>query len=206
MQRRDRVFWVLLSWIRANWRSALLIVQPDTVVRRHRVGFELFLRWKSRRKPGCPKVDAEIPRLIRLISRENPLWGVPRVKSELALLGHIVAESTVNKCKVSRHKPGEPSLIITYEISSLLISLACRPPRIAFCTVSSCSVATAERSLTSTLQLIRLRGGRLGQSLTPFPTANRYAFSSGIVMLSTALIAARMAFSGITTFSRRLEH
>ena len=38
----DRVFWVLLARIWADWRSALLIVQPDTVVRGHRVGFKLF--------------------------------------------------------------------------------------------------------------------------------------------------------------------
>mgnify|MGYP006863142805 CR=1 FL=1 len=46
--RRDRIFWALLSRIWADWRSALLIVQPDTVVRWHREGSRLFWRWKSR--------------------------------------------------------------------------------------------------------------------------------------------------------------
>ncbi len=33
LRPRDRVFWVWLSRFWANWRSALLVVQPDTVVR-----------------------------------------------------------------------------------------------------------------------------------------------------------------------------
>ena len=45
---RDRIFWAILSRLWAGWRSALLIVQPDTVVRWHRQGFKLFWRWKSR--------------------------------------------------------------------------------------------------------------------------------------------------------------
>jgi len=33
------------------------------------------------------------------MSRENPTWGVPRIQSELALLGHDVCEATVAKYK-----------------------------------------------------------------------------------------------------------
>ncbi len=44
LPRRDRIFWALLSRIWADWRSALLIVQPDTVVGWHRQGFKLFWR------------------------------------------------------------------------------------------------------------------------------------------------------------------
>ena len=32
LRKRDRIFWAILSRIWPNWRSALLIVQPDTVV------------------------------------------------------------------------------------------------------------------------------------------------------------------------------
>ena len=35
-------------------RSALLIVQPGTVVVWHGQGFKLYWRWKSRKKPGRP--------------------------------------------------------------------------------------------------------------------------------------------------------
>ncbi len=39
------------------------------------------------------------------MARENALWGVPRIKSELALLGYDVAESTVAKYVKRRRKP-----------------------------------------------------------------------------------------------------
>jgi hypothetical protein len=42
------------------------------------------------------------------MSRENLLWGAPRIQAELALLGHDVAESTVAKYMV-RRRPGPPS-------------------------------------------------------------------------------------------------
>ncbi len=42
VRNRDRIFWAILSRVWADWRSALLIVQPDTVVRWHRQGFRLF--------------------------------------------------------------------------------------------------------------------------------------------------------------------
>ena len=35
--------------------------------------------------------------LIRRMSQENVTWGAPRIVAELALLGHVVAESTVAK-------------------------------------------------------------------------------------------------------------
>ena len=48
LRPRDRVFWVLLSRLWSNWRSALAIVQPETVIQWHRMGFKLYWRWKSR--------------------------------------------------------------------------------------------------------------------------------------------------------------
>ena len=40
----DRVFWVIMSRIWSAWRDAVVIVQPDTVVRWHKQGFKLFWR------------------------------------------------------------------------------------------------------------------------------------------------------------------
>ena len=58
LRPHDRVFWVALSGIWPNWRSALAIVQPETVIRWHRKGFKLYWRWKSRPgKPGRPPID-----------------------------------------------------------------------------------------------------------------------------------------------------
>ncbi len=109
LRNRDRFFWVAISKLWPNWRSALLIVQPDTVVKWHRQGFRLFWRWKSRRKGGRPLVDREVRQLIRRLSRENPIWGMPRIQFELALLGHNVAESTVAKYMVRHSKPPSQS-------------------------------------------------------------------------------------------------
>ena len=38
LRLRDRVFWVWLSRLWPNWRSALAIVQAETVIRWHRMG------------------------------------------------------------------------------------------------------------------------------------------------------------------------
>ncbi len=55
LHRRDRIFWVWLSKLWGGWRDALLIVQPQTVVKWHRQGFKLYWRGKStRRKVGRP--------------------------------------------------------------------------------------------------------------------------------------------------------
>lgn len=45
----DRLLWVCLSRIWRDWRSALAIVKPETVVAWHRAGFRLFWTWKVRR-------------------------------------------------------------------------------------------------------------------------------------------------------------
>ena len=103
--KSDRILFVWLSRLWSGWRSTLLIVQPATVIRWHRQGFRLYWRWKSRKKPGRPKVEREIRDLIRRLSRENTTWGAPRLLSELALLGHDVAESTVARYMVRQPKP-----------------------------------------------------------------------------------------------------
>ena len=105
LRKRDRIFWAWLLRLWLGWRSALLIVKPETVVRWHRQGFKLYWRWISRRKPGRPTIKREIRELIRQMSLENPTWGAPRIKSELALLGHNVTKSTVAKYMIQQPKP-----------------------------------------------------------------------------------------------------
>jgi putative transposase len=105
LRKRDRILWVWLSRLWRGWQSALLIVQPETVTCWHRQGFRLYWRWKSRNRPGRPKIDADIHQLIRRMPQGNPTWGAPRILSELHLLGYSVAESTVNKYMVRQPKP-----------------------------------------------------------------------------------------------------
>ncbi len=105
LRQTDRIFWVWLSRLWPSWRDSLAIVKPETVVRWHRDGFKLYWRWKSRGKPGRPKIDAEIRNLIRRMCRENVMWGAPRIHSELQLLGYDVDESTVGKYMIRHRKP-----------------------------------------------------------------------------------------------------
>jgi putative transposase len=75
-------------------------------VKWHKEGFRLNWRWKSKtRWVGRPQINKEIRELIARISCENPLWGVPRIQSELRLLGIEVAESTVAKYRIKVAKP-----------------------------------------------------------------------------------------------------
>ena len=69
----DRVFWAWLSRAWADWRSALIIVKPETVIAWHRKGFRLFWTWKVRHgQTGRPAVSQEFRDLIRTMSRANP--------------------------------------------------------------------------------------------------------------------------------------
>lgn len=98
LRRCDRAFWVVLSRVWDGWRSALAIVQPETVVRWHRRGFKLFGRLKSRKRwPGRPPVSPEIRTLIRQMAEANPLWGAPHIHGELLRLGAEISERTVSK-------------------------------------------------------------------------------------------------------------
>ena len=55
LRKRDRIFWAWLSRFWSNWRSVLVIVQAETVVRWHQQGFRLYWRWKSQpMEPGRP--------------------------------------------------------------------------------------------------------------------------------------------------------
>ena len=42
LDKADRWLWMLLSRVWTEWRSALVIVQPETVIGWHRRGFQMF--------------------------------------------------------------------------------------------------------------------------------------------------------------------
>ena len=104
LRTSDRVLWVWLSRLWSDWRSALLIVKPETVIRWHRRGFRLYWCWKSRRA-GRPDTAREIRELIRKMCISNPTWGAPRVHAELLKLGIDLSQSTVSKYMVRHRRP-----------------------------------------------------------------------------------------------------
>src|SRR4051794_596413 len=56
-------------------------------------------------KPGRPMVPRELRELIRIMSRENPIWGAPRIHGELLKLGIDSGETSVSKYMVRRRRP-----------------------------------------------------------------------------------------------------
>jgi len=107
---RDRAFWDLLSCLWPDWRKTLYIVQPETVIRWHRQGFRYYWRWKSRvRWPGRPRTPREVRDLIRQMSRDNPLWGAPRIHGELCKLGIVISQASVSKYMARHRRPPSQS-------------------------------------------------------------------------------------------------
>ena len=92
----DRAFWVALFRFWPRWKDALVMVQPDTVVRWHRKGFRLYWRWISKRGPGRPRISAEVQALIERFALENG-WGARKVHAELGKLGFTVSLATVSR-------------------------------------------------------------------------------------------------------------
>ena len=102
----DRLLWAWLCAVWNDWQSSVFIIKASTVISWHRQGFRLFWARKVRHgKPGRPAVPKEVRQLIRTISRENPLWGAPRIHGELLKLGIDIGETSVSKYLVRRHKP-----------------------------------------------------------------------------------------------------
>jgi len=109
IRNSDRLIFVWLYHLFPSLHEAAVIFKPETLVRWHRGGFRLFWRWRSRRRPGRPAVSGEIRRLVRQLSRENPLWGAPRIHGELLKLGVDISQSTVAKYMERRRGPPSQS-------------------------------------------------------------------------------------------------
>ena len=60
--KADRWLWVVLSRVWTEWRAALFIVKPETVIAWHRRGFRVWWTWKSRHRMGQPAVPADAAR------------------------------------------------------------------------------------------------------------------------------------------------
>jgi putative transposase len=95
--RTDHMLLVLLAKLVRTWQQALLIVQPDTLLRWHRELFRLYWKRKSKAQVHKPKVAADTIALIRQMAKENRLWGADRIRGELLKLGVRVCKRTVQK-------------------------------------------------------------------------------------------------------------
>jgi transposase InsO family protein len=84
LRSTDRAFWVWFSKFWGGWRTPLLLVRPETIIRWHRQGFKLYWRWKSRtEKIDRPTIPREHIAFIRRMSADNPSWGEDKIDEEL---------------------------------------------------------------------------------------------------------------------------
>jgi hypothetical protein len=122
----DRVVWAWLSQAWGGWKRRLCLDQPSTVLQWHRAGFRLFWRWKScPRKSGRKTIAPDTIHLIRQMSRDNPLWGAPRIHGERLKLGLAIAQRTVAKYMIPRVR-GPPSQNWKTFLRNHLSSRVCR--------------------------------------------------------------------------------
>jgi len=107
----DRVFWVILRRFWYGWRQALILVQPERVVRWHRAGFRLYWTWLSRHRvrAGRKCVSKELRELIFRMVAENPTWGAPRIHGELKMLGFDISERTVLRWMRKAPRKSDPA-------------------------------------------------------------------------------------------------
>ena len=69
----DKLFWVLVRRFWSEWKQALIIVGPETVVRWHRSGFAMYWRAisRGRRIVGRRRTSKEVRDLIFRMVAEN---------------------------------------------------------------------------------------------------------------------------------------
>jgi putative transposase len=96
LSRLDRAFWVALSRLWPRWRSALVLVQPETVIRWHREGFRRYWRSISMPGPGRPAISAETKQLALRMATENH-WRARKIQAELSKLGIQLSVATISR-------------------------------------------------------------------------------------------------------------
>src|SRR3984893_4156363 len=98
--RFSLVFWSRLF----DWKEALVIVKPETLIGWPGKGFERF--WKGKCRVGRPRLPGNIRQLIVRRVGENPTWGEERVAAELSVkLRILVSPRTVRSYWPSPSSP-----------------------------------------------------------------------------------------------------
>jgi transposase InsO family protein len=109
LRRLDRLLLVMLASRVRGWRNAVVIVQPDTLLRWHRKGFRLVWKTTSASRSAKPRIPKETTELIRTMAAENRLWGAERIRGELRKLGIQVSKRTVQKHMRQTRPPHQKS-------------------------------------------------------------------------------------------------
>ncbi len=106
-QPADRALLAALSRLLPRGAWGTFLVTPKTLLGWHR---RLVARqWTSpHRRPGRPRIDAELEALICRLARENARWGYPRIQGELKGLGYQVSASTIRRVLRRHHLDASP--------------------------------------------------------------------------------------------------
>ena len=81
---------------RFDWRDALVVVQPQTLIRWHRQCYRTL--WRNKSQAGGPAIPQELQLLIHRMANENITWGEEHITNELLLkLGIALSPRTVRK-------------------------------------------------------------------------------------------------------------
>lgn len=103
-KRREKLLFVALSDL-FDWRDALLVVRPATLIRWQREWVRFL--WRRKCERGRPPIPRDLRVLIHRIASENPSWGEQRIADELLVkLGVAVSARTVRKY-IPRKASGE---------------------------------------------------------------------------------------------------
>lgn len=107
----DRSRLILLASRVPVWKDALLIIQPDTLLRWHRQGFRLFWRRKSRAPSRAPRIPATTITLIQEMTVTNRFAqgapGVKRIQGVLLRLGINISKRTIQRY-IRQVRPSRP--------------------------------------------------------------------------------------------------
>jgi putative transposase len=177
----DRLRLLVAARLLPAWRRAVALVQPETVLRWHRLGFRLFWRHKSRSE-APPRIAADTIALIRRMTAENRLWGAERIRGELLKVGVRVSKRTIQRYMQScRGKPGGQTWSTFIKNYGPGTSGRATSSRVAICSSaqsssSSSSTSAPAASSTSPSHATPPRIGPPSRSETPRWTAARRSF------------------------------
>jgi len=93
----DRLLVLILARLCRQWRDALHVVNPETLLHWHRDLFKFVWRRKSRTRRQPRRHAPEIVMLIQTMAEGNVLWGAERIRGELLKLGIYVSKRTIQK-------------------------------------------------------------------------------------------------------------
>src|SRR5437870_4980719 len=79
----DKLFWVVVRGSWSQWKDALVLVLPETVVRWHRTGFKLYwtMLCRERKRVGGRRVSRQIRELIFQMSPRTSAFRASRRRS-----------------------------------------------------------------------------------------------------------------------------